>query len=69
MRPEFLLLLLHRAGLNRFKRGTGQPYITHETIYQKSYALPDLQEQEKFLQTHRETLRKIGELERTLEQA
>ena len=69
VRPEFLLLLLHRAGLNRFKRGTGQPYITHETIYQKSYALPDLQEQEKFLQTHRETLRKIGELERTLEQA
>lgn len=65
--PEFLLALLCAAQLGRYRRGTGQPYLTQEDILQRTYKIPSLQDQQRFLQANGPLLQIICAAEHTME--
>lgn len=65
--PEFLLALLCAARLGRYRRGTGQPYLTQGDILQRTYKVPSLQDQQRFLQANGPLLQSIRAAEHTME--
>ena len=66
VRPDILWLLLRCAGLNRCKRGSGQPYLAREQLLDRLFPVPAPEEQDRFLRQEEALLSEVRTLEAVL---